>query len=269
MKKNFLKKRIKNLKSSFSQPKPVDWLRFFLIDFLFLIMFAVLLTFLLGTTLYHMKSMEGVANKALPFLTQAYSVGPSEQSVQKMAGIKQEFKELIINLVLTIALYFVLFAILISSWNFVALSKILKLKLKLKSWFKFIAVGVLWFFTSFALLILLVGFAFNKLLSVISGIILFFLIVYFSIILFYLLFFKKSIHAIKKTFAIGIKRIHTLGLAFLVCIVILLAFNLAFYFLRLPFTFLPGLIALLFFIVFLSWSRFYLCLELKEVLKHA
>lgn len=271
-KEGYWKTRAHNLRSSFTARLAKGWLKFLVMDFIFLMLFIFLLTAMLVHSVIYMQGFESITAKAMPILSKTSISGPSDSDVQKVSDIKEEFSDALKRLLIIIVGYLIFFALLISCWSYMTLSTLLKVKKTFSSFLKFICTGILWSVLSIAVISIIVWLIPGIITSTITGILLILLSIYFTTILFYNTARKGVMQAVKTSFLLGIKKIHLLGPPFMLCIIIFAAFNLIVYLIRPNPTLIPSLIIILFFTFFLAWSRFYLCIELKqvsEVSKHA
>lgn len=264
-KRGFLGKRIDKLKASIVENPLGRWLGFSALDLVFLLLMITALTFFLTTSIYHMKKLDDIGKDITPLVAQIAQGIPPEAGINKAKAMEESVNALIIKLVMTLTLYFIIFSVLVSSWTFIGLSRILKRPLRFSIWVKFIFAGAIWAVLLMGILAIMIRTIGNILVCVITSLAFLFISVYLTIIFFYSLYSNGMLGSMKDAVIVGIKNIASVGLAFMVCIIVLLAFNITFYLIRPSFNIIISIISALFFILFLTWSRFYLCAEMKGV----
>jgi hypothetical protein len=263
-KDSYWRLRILLLRQSLAQRRFVEWLRFGLIDFLFLFIVALLLSLFLGAGVKYFGSLQELAMKAVPLVTQQISQPQNSAAISQM---RTELVSVVKGILLISFVYFVLFSLVVSSWSFVALSRQLGVRLRLLGGLVFVGLKVVWSFLCAAIIIRILHLLSNVM-GIIVSLVALLLLIYLSIIIDFVYFFKERFGMFKTAFKLAFKRIHCLGFAFVVCVFVLLSVDLAFILLRPSFTLLPAVVSLLFLLFFISWSRFYLSLEFREAIKH-
>jgi hypothetical protein len=266
-KTHYWKERVNNLAHSFTEPRIAGWLWSVATDLVFFFASVVLLIVFLSTMIHHFEGVNQTAKDT-------YSIMPSIQGgimspdiSQKMSEIKANIDGFFLDLLYVALFYLALFCVLVGSWNFIAFSRILKIKRTLSSWLKFILVFACWSF-AFAVLFAVVLIFTHKVLAVLLMLLLLVLYLYLAPVLFCVCFKRKFLSTIKDTFIIGFKNVHKIGFAFLLLLVVLAGLNLVLLVLKPGLTPLPILLSFLIFILFISWSRFYICTEIREAVEH-
>jgi len=261
-----LGERIRNLKASILDNPLRRWLGFSVLDLVFLLLMVTALTFFLTTSIYHMKRLDDIGKDVTPLVAQMAQGMPPEAGINKAKAMEESVNEVMAKLVVTSASYFLIFSVLVSSWAFIGMSKIMKKRLRFKIWAKFILAGMVWAVLLMGILTLIIRIIGDLLVCVITSIIFLFISAYLTIIFFYSLCSNGMLQSMKDALIVGIKKIASVGLAFIVCIIVLLAFNIAFYLIKPSFDVITSIISVMFFVLFLTWCRFYLCAEIKGVL---
>jgi len=90
---------------------------------------------------------------------------------------------------------------------------------------------------------------------------------YLSVILAHVLFVRKGFGVVRAIFSIGLKKVVPVGLSFLICTAVFLSFNLGYFIMQLSFNVYLSVLSLVFILLFLSWSRSYLSIEIMEALE--
>ncbi|NQU79560.1 hypothetical protein HQ545_07360 [Candidatus Woesearchaeota archaeon] len=260
--KNYWKLRKKNLLNSFNKPLK-KWLSFVLVDFLFLIIFLLVLALYIIFSLIQIKGAESLAVDAIPIMEMAASGKLSEDisgDINKVeSGLKYFFMKFFISLFISA----IVISLLVSIWSYIGLIRLSNKKISARNVFFYLITSSLWSMLWF-LIILIPVITILKIVPIMiySGIIAVFG-VYLSIILSVSLISFKPLKAIKRTFIIGFKKFSSIAPSMLLCFCVLMLVNSFFIFFKPAFRPEYSLLVLIFMAFFISWSRFYIVSEIR------
>ena len=241
-----------------------DWAKLFAIDTVFLIAFIILLTFMIIFSALQIKDADSIAEGLMPTMTalQAGNAGSMEKSLEIMdSSLKNIMKKILGSFIIN----YLVFSIFLSSWAYVSFSRTLKTKMNLKKGIRFAGLSIAWLIAGAVISIFPLIFVFKSLASIIISTLLTIFIAYITIIVFYALIRSKPKTALKDILSIGLKNIHKTGFAFLICLATLLIIDSIFIFSGIGFGLVASLLSILLMVLFISWSRQYLCIEMEGV----
>ncbi|MBU2560928.1 MAG: hypothetical protein KKD17_01430 [Nanoarchaeota archaeon] len=265
-KSSFWKRRFHNLISVFHQGPKVKILKILAIDLCFILLFVIFISISIAFAAFQLKGMEAIASGAIRMIPLAYSDVSGTHMQKELLDLRAESNSVVLGILFMLICCFIAGAVIIGGWCFVSISVLASHKMSFLSMIKYVGCWLLWSISWMLVLVILAvltkgwpGFILDLVMIVVG--------IYFTGIFANALIGRNCWSAFIETMKKGITKIHVLGLAFILLLLLFVGMNILFYLVLPVFSVGASIAALIFFVFFISFSRAYIWNETKEVIR--